>query len=148
MLNPRMSYGRSGLRLTESFESCRLTSYLDSKGVPTIGWGHTAGVFFPSMTCSQAQADAWLLEDEQFAVDTVNSAVNIPLTQDEFDALVDFSFNCGCAAFRHSAMLDLLNQGNYTGAAEQFDRWDKAGGKIVAGLLRRREAEKSEFNGQ
>jgi len=45
-------------------------------------------------------------------------------------------------------MLDLLNQGNYTGAAEQFDRWDKAGGKIVAGLLRRREAEKSEFNGQ
>ena len=63
----------------------------------------------------------------------------------EFDALVDFAFNCGCGAFAGSTLLKLLNAGDYPGAAAQFDVWDHASGKVVAGLLRRREAETQEF---
>lgn len=65
-----MEYSRDGLHLTEQFESCRLLAYLDSKGVPTIGWGHTAGVHL-GMTCTQEQADTWLKQDVQTAVNEV-----------------------------------------------------------------------------
>ena len=140
-----MEYSQNGLRLTEQFESCRLVAYLDSKGIPTIGWGHTFGVF-PGLTCDQAQADAWLLEDVQSAVGSVNRLVIAPLTQNEFDAVVDFVFNCGSGNFAGSTMLRLLNAGDYPGAANEFQLWDHASGQVVAGLLRRREAEKTEFN--
>jgi lysozyme len=91
------------------------------------------------------EANSLLLQDVQNAVDYVNSLVIVPLTQNEFDALVDFCFNCGYAAFAGSTMLKLLNAGNYQGAAEQFDSWDHAGGKVVAGLLRRRQIETNDF---
>lgn len=140
-----MNYSKDGMKLTESFESCRLTAYQDSKGVWTIGWGHTYGVF-AGMTCTQAQADAWLLADVQNAVIHVNEYVKVTLTQAEFDALVDFAFNVGCGNFHGSTMLRLLNAGDYRGAAVEFDKWDMAGGQVVAGLLRRRQAETNEFN--
>ena len=139
-----MEYSKNGLSLTEQFESCRLTAYPDSKGVPTIGWGHTAGVY-PGQTITQEQADDFLMADVQNAVAHVNNLVHIQLTQNEFDALVDFAFNCGCGAFASSTMLRLLNAGNITGAAYEFQRWDKADGTVVAGLLRRRIAESTEF---
>ena len=75
----------------------------------------------------------------------MNAVVTVPLTQNEFDALVDFAFNCGCNAFKSSTMLTLLNQGNYADAATQFDLWDHAAGKVVTGLLRRRQAETDLF---
>jgi lysozyme len=142
-----MQYSKQGLALTESFEGCRLTAYADSTGIPSIGYGHTAGVQLGD-TCTQEQADAWLLEDVQTAVNDVNRLVTVPLTQSEFDSLCDFVYNVGGGNFASSTMLKLLNAGNYSAAAEQFDRWDQAGGVVVAGLLRRREAEQSEFNGQ
>ena len=71
--------------------------------------------------------------------------MKVPLTQGEFDALTDFVFNCGCGAFAGSTMLRLLNAGDYQSAAGQFDLWDHAGGQVVAGLLRRREAETREL---
>lgn len=139
-----MSYGKSGRQLTEQFEGCRLVAYQDSRGIWTIGYGHTRGVY-PGMTCTQAQADAWLQEDIQWAASEVNRLVTVPLTQDEFDALTDFTFNCGSGNFDHSTLLRLLNTGDYADAADQFERWDLCDGKVVAGLLRRREAERELF---
>ena len=139
-----MTYSQDGLNLTKSFESCRLTAYLDSVGVPTIGWGHTSGVHM-GMTCTQAQADQWLQEDVQSSVKAVNAMVKVPLTQQQFDALVDFTFNLGAGNLEHSTLLRLLNAGDYTGAANEFDKWDRAGGQVLPGLLRRRQAEKDMF---
>ena len=139
-----MTYSQSGLHLTEQFESCRLTAYLDSKGIPTIGWGHTAGVQLGD-TCTQEQADAWLQQDIGWAVGVVNRAVTVTVTQGEFDALTDLVFNIGSGNFHDSTMLRLLNTGDYHGAADEFCKWDRAGGIIVAGLLRRRLAEEQEF---
>lgn len=144
MLN--MQYSKSGLQLTENFEGCKLVAYPDQVGVWTIGYGHTRGVY-PGMTCTQAQAEQWLLEDVAFCVNDVNTHVTVALTQGEFDALVDFCFNLGCQSLNGSTLLHLLNAGNYDGAAQEFEKWDHAGGKIVAGLLRRRLAEKQEFQG-
>lgn len=140
-----MTYSQDGMHLTESFESCRLTAYLDSVGVPTIGWGHTSGVKI-GMTCTQEQADQWLQEDVQSAVNAVNTMVKVQLTQQEFDALVDFTFNLGSGNLQHSTLLRLLNAGDYSGAAAEFDKWDRAGGQAMAGLLRRRQSEEDLFN--
>ncbi len=141
-----MIYSKSGLQLTESFEGCRLTAYQDVKGVWTIGVGHTGPGVYEGLIITQDQADAWLLQDVQNAVNHVNSLVTVQLTQPEFDALVDFCFNVGCGAFAGSTMLKLLNAGDYAGAADQFERWDKSGGRVIAGLLRRRQTEVQEFN--
>jgi lysozyme len=141
-----MSYSQSGLALTEGFESCRLAAYQDLKGVWTIGYGHTGPDVNDGLTITQDQADALLLADVKNAEDHVNNLVTVALTQAQFDALVDFAFNCGCAAFAGSTMLKLLNQGDYSSAAAQLDLWDHASGKVVAGLLRRRQAETDEFD--
>jgi len=120
--------------------------YADVKGVPTVGYGHTGDGVYVGMVISQLQAEAYLLQDVQHAENCVNNVVKVPLTQNEFDALTDFCFNIGCGAFASSTLLKLLNTGNYVGAAAQFDRWDLAGGTVIAGLLSRREAETNEFN--
>ena len=135
-----MNIGERGLALIREFEGVRLAAYLDSVGVPTIGYGHTKGVQMGD-TCSQEQADQWLKEDCADAEDCVNSAVSVPLTQCEFDALVSFVFNLGCGAFRKSTLLRKLLDSDYDGAAIEFRKWDKAGGQVLAGLTRRRAAE-------
>lgn len=140
-----MQYSKQGLTLTEGFEGCRLVAYQDTVGVWTIGYGHTKGVF-PGTSCTQAQAVQWLMDDIAASVANVNAHVHIQLTQGEFDALVDFDFNLGDGALDGSTLLKLVNQGNFTMAAEQFDSWDHAGGKVVADLLRRRGTEVTEFN--
>ena len=147
MTSLNMQYSLAGEHLTESFESCRFVAYQDSKGVWTIGWGHARGVQ-EGDTCTQEQADAWLLEDVQEAVDAVNRLVTVPLTQAQFDALVDFTFNAGEGNFASSTMLRLLNAGDYDGADAEFKRWDMCGGAHLAGLERRRLAEAAEFNGE
>jgi lysozyme len=140
-------YSQNGLTLTKGFESCRLTTYLDIGGVPTNGWGHTGPDVFMGQTITQATADANLLSDLQRFVNDVNNEVTVPLTQGEFDALVDFTFNDGNGAFMGSTLIKMLNAGDYAGAAAQFVRWDHAAGQVVAGLLRRRTAEAQEFTG-
>lgn len=140
-----MQYSKNGLTLTEGFESCRLVAYQDIKNIWTIGYGHTRGVY-PGMTITPEQAEQYLLADVQVAIAIVNASVKVPLTQGEFDALVDFVFNVGGGNFETSTMLRQLNAGNYQSAAAQFDSWDHASGQVVAGLLRRREAEVQEFN--
>jgi lysozyme len=98
------------------------------------------------MTCTQEQAEQWLQEDIQSAADAVNRLVTVELTQQEFDALVDFTFNLGAGNLQSSTLLRLLNSGDYTGAAGEFDKWDRAGGQVLAGLLRRRQAEADMFD--
>jgi lysozyme len=140
-----MKYSKTGLQLTEQFEGCLLTAYQDQVGRWTIGYGHTAGVV-PGQTCTPEEAEAMLAADTAWAVAIVNHMVRVPLTQGEFDALVDFTFNLGSGNFSHSTLLALVNQGNFTAAANEFQKWAHAGGVVVAGLLRRRIAEQTEFN--
>lgn len=140
-----MNYSLNGFHLTEGFESCRLVAYQDSVGVWTIGWGHTRGVRAGD-TCIQQQADLWLQEDVQWAVDAVNKLVKSALTQGQFDACVDFTFNAGETNFAKSTLLYDINVGDMAAADAQFARWDMAGGAHLAGLARRRAAEAGEFD--
>ena len=139
-----MQYSKNGLGLTESFEGCRLVAYQDSVGIWTIGYGHTKGIV-EGMTCTQEQAEQWLLADVANAVAAVNRLVHIAMSQDEFDSLVDFTFNLGVGNFAGSTLLKLLNARDIEGAANEFAKWDEAGGVVVAGLLRRRLAERALF---
>ena len=140
-----MIYGKDGLALTKSFEKCRLTPYQDSGGVWTNGWGNTHRVT-PGVTISQDQADADLLANVQDAVDCVNDSVTVALTQDQFDALVDFVFNVGCGAFKGSTLRRKLNAGDFVGADAQFSVWNKIKGIPSRGLDNRRAAEDALFD--
>lgn len=140
-----MRYGKNGLDLTKDWEKCRLKPYRDGGGVWTNGWGNTHRVD-PSVTITQEQADCDLLMNVQDAVDAVNDHVTVGVTQNQFDALVDFTFNCGVGAFKTSTLLKMLNGGDSAGACAQLDRWVKDNGQVVAGLQRRRDAEQDLFN--
>ena len=136
-----------GLDLIKRFESCRLEAFKPTPNdVWTIGWGHTQGVKMGD-TCTQAEADAWLAEDVKDAEQCVEAEVSVPMRQQEFDALVSFTFNLGCGNLRKSTLLRLLNNSDYDGAALEFRRWDKGGGQVLAGLTRRRDAESRLFEG-
>lgn len=143
-MNQEMQYSSNGLALTEQFEGCDLTAYQDAGGVWTNGYGNTHGVV-PGSTITQSQAIADLHANLQNSVNDVNRLVTVQLTQGEFDALVDFDFNLGRGNLATSTLLKLLNASDFAGAAAQFDRWDQCDGKVLAGLLRRRQAETSEF---
>ena len=133
--------------LEKQYEGCRLMAYPDpgTGGVPwTIGYGHTKGVK-QGDTCTQMQADAWLIEDIAWAVRAVSLAERVPLTDNEQEALVDFVFNVGATAFNASTLLRKLNAGDYEGASNEFARWNLAGGKVLSGLVKRRAAETALF---
>lgn len=140
-----MIYSDRGFELTKQFEGCKLIAYQDQVGVWTIGYGHTENVK-QGDTCTQVQAELWLREDVQDCIDAINKFCKVNLNQSQFDALVDFAFNLGIGALLKSTLWKKLNAGDYQGAAREFERWDMAGGKHVPGLLRRRLAEKFEFN--
>ena len=141
-----MVLSQKGLDLIKSFEGIRLTAYWDSLGsVWTIGYGHTGGVY-DGQVITQAQAEELLRQDTGSAQSTVNNNVTVTLTQGQFDALVSFTFNCGSGAFTSSTLLVLLNQGNYSGACAELDKWVHAGGVVVQGLVNRRNAEQDLFN--
>lgn len=139
-----MNYSGSGQGMTARFEGCRLKAYLDSAGVPTLGYGHIEGIKMGD-ECSQAQADAWLEADIMRVVAQLNRDLKVRVDQGEFDALVDFAFNLGLHALEHSTLWAKLSAGDIAGAAAEFPRWDHAGGVEVAGLLTRRLAEQKEF---
>ena len=139
-----MNYSKNGLHLTENFEGLRLTAYPDpaTHGDPwTIGYGHTGAEVHQGMTITQEQAEEFLMQDVQKAVQTVNSKVHTDLTQNEFESLVDFVFNCGAGNFAGSTLLRKINAGDMEGAALEFEKWTHADGKVMAGLIKRRHAE-------
>lgn len=139
------SYTASGLSLTELSEGLKLVAYQDGGGVWTCGYGHTQGVT-SGTTCTQQIAESWLSMDVANAVFCVNHLVIVELTQNEFNALVDFVFNLGSGNFSGSTLLRKLNSGDYAGAALEFPKWDLCAGSVSAGLLARRAAEQALFN--
>lgn len=134
----------AGLDLIKRFEGVRYRAYQDAVGVWTIGYGHTSTAR-PGMTISPTQAEELLRQDVERFEAAVERLVRVPLTQSEFDALVSFTFNVGEGALRSSTLLRLLHAGSIQAAADQFLRWTHAGGRELAGLVRRREAERALF---
>lgn len=132
-----MNIGNKGLELIKSFEGCQLTAYKCPANVWTIGWGHTQGVY-EGMTITQEQADNMLREDVKYyadAVDRYNSRFNF--TQEEFDSLTSFTYNCGVGSLQ--AVMSCCNTKQEI--AEECKLYNKGGGVVLAGLVRRREEE-------
>jgi len=153
-----MKTSEGGRALIEKYEGLILRAYDDyndkivpegqtPKGVLTIGYGHTTSAGAPIVYIGQqitaAEADRILSEDLGKVEVQVNSSVRVPITQNQFDALVSFEFNTG--ALKRSTLLVKLNNKDYEGAADQFLVWNKAGGRVLEGLERRREAERALF---
>lgn len=155
-----MQVGRAGKLLFQAWEGLELNEYIDSGGAPTIGVGHLmtrsermsgkiiikgkAVVYRNGLTTDQC----WDLLDQDLdsAENTVNNAVKIGLNQNQFDALVSFVFNIGETAFRTSTLLKVLNAGNFDQVPTQLRRWIRDNGKVVKGLINRREKEITLWN--
>lgn len=139
-----MQTSTKGIELIQRFEGLELTAYLCPAGVWTIGYGHTGDVKEGDRV-TRAEATALLQKDLKRFERVVESSIDVSLTQEQFDALVSFTYNLGGGALRKSTLRRILNQGDYQGAAEEFLRWVKAGGKTLKGLVRRRAAERELF---
>jgi lysozyme len=133
-----------GIEIIKEHEGLRLNAYRDPVGIWTIGYGHTRNVR-EGDRITESAAESFLMQDIARAEHCIRAFVRVPLTQGQFDALVSFIFNVGCGAFQTSTMLRHLNRGNHDLAAEQFPRWVNGGGKILRGLVRRREDERILF---
>lgn len=144
-----MQTSEKGIALIKEFEGCKLTAYQDSVGVWTIGYGWTQPVdgkpIRAGMTVKQETAERLLKTGLVSYESDVSRLVKVGLTQGQFDALVSFTYNLGARSLSISTLLRKLNAGDYAGAADEFLRWNKAGGKILNGLTRRREAERALF---
>ena len=135
-----MKISLEGLSLIKRFEGCRLKAYKCSAGVLTIGYGHTGGVT-ETDTITQDDANKLLQEDVAKFEEYVDDNVIVELNQGQFDALVAWTFNLGPGNLRESTMLKKLNEADYTSVPNEMKRWNKAGGKTLDGLIRRRNAE-------
>lgn len=142
-----------GVDLIRGFEGLRTSAYLDSVNVWTIGYGT---IKYPSGkrvtkgdVCTEAQAKMYMKNDLKVFVSAVNKLVTVPLNQNQFDALVSLLYNIGETAFANSTLLRKLNAGDYKGAAEQFEVWNKGRVKgvlqVIPGLANRRKAERKVF---
>ncbi|HCT7897887.1 TPA: lysozyme [Enterobacter cloacae] len=144
-----MQTSDKGISLIKQFEGCKLTAYQDSVGVWTIGYGWTQHVdgkpIRAGMTIKQETAERLLKTGLVSYESDVSRLVKVGLTQGQFDALVSFTYNLGARSLSTSTLLRKLNAGDYAGAADEFLRWNKAGGKVLNGLTRRREAERALF---
>ncbi|MDE1714955.1 lysozyme (plasmid) [Chromobacterium amazonense] len=140
-----MQTSANGINLIKQFEGLRLAAYQDSVGVWTVGYGHTSPDVKPGLRISNEQAEQLLRQDLARFEKGVGRLVKAPISQNQFDALVSFSYNLGLGSLQSSTLLRLLNQGDYQGAAGQFPRWDRAGGQVLAGLTHRRLAERDLF---
>jgi lysozyme len=135
-----MKISEEGISLIKRFEGCRLEAYKCSAEVLTIGYGHTGGVKEDD-TITQEEADKLLKADVFKFEKNVEDNVKVELNQSQFDALVAWTFNLGVGNLRSSTMLQKLNNEDYTSVPSEMKRWNKAGGKTLDGLIRRRKAE-------
>lgn len=146
-----MAVSAVGIAALTGHEGLRTTGYLDSVGIPTVCYGHTATAVV-GQTVSHEHCEALLAQDLAEFSATVNRYVEVPLSQQQFDALVSFCYNVGSRACRDSTLFRTLNAGDYYGAAHQFDRWKFAQGRDCTiranncyGVWTRRMAEKELF---
>jgi lysozyme len=144
---PLRKTNQAALKLIKSFEGLYLESYQDAVGVWTIGWGSTKGIR-PGMKITVAQAENMLQDELEKFEAAVADTVKVQINDDQFSALVSFSYNLGARSLAESTLLKLLHQGKFQEAADQFPRWDKAGGQSLLGLSRRRRAERALFLSQ
>lgn len=131
------SLGIATIKESEGFSP---NAYLDTGGVPTIGYGHTRGVRI-GQTCTPGEAEAWLEADLADAERDVSSLVKVPLTDNQFAALVSFVFNIGSTQFGKSTLLRKLNAGDYASVPVQLSAWVFDNGRVVDGLRKRRARE-------
>ena len=139
-----MEISQVGIELIKQFEGCRLKAYKDAVGVWTIGYGHTVDVK-EGIEISQHQADTMLASDLGKYGNYINEYVTVALNSNQFDALTSWVYNLGPGNLRSSTMLKVLNEGSYNDVPFQIERWNKAGGQVLNGLVRRREAEAELF---
>jgi len=139
-----MKTSTNGINLIKKHEGCYLKSYKCPADVWTIGYGHTKNVK-SGMKITQAQAERYLKDDLTTYENAVKKYVKVSINQNQFDALVSFTFNCGTGALKNSTLLKKLNKKDYNGAANEFLKWNKSNGKILSGLTKRRKAERSLF---
>lgn len=137
-----------GEELIKHFESLFLKAYKDPVGIWTIGWGHTGlthkdGTVHSGRTITEDEAQELFEHDMTYFEKGVLKLVTVDLTDDQFAALVSFHFNTG--SLGKSTLLKKLNAGDYAGAAAEFPKWNKAGGKVLRGLTRRRASEQNLF---
>ena len=155
--------------VAKPFESCSLAAYWDPAGFPTNGWGNllsrvTKSKIMQQFGYSSKEADTWLREqwpditqeeaDKRFRINidkaftSTKRLVKIPLSPNQYAALIDFCFNCGSGNLQISTLLKLVNRGDFILAADEFLKWNKAGGVVYRGLTRRRSVERKMFIGE
>jgi lysozyme len=139
-----MELNTAGIELIKSFESCKLTCYPDAIGLPTIGWGHRTDLAIGA-TIDQTTANKLLIDDLRAFSEKVANLLEVDLNDNQFSALVSFAYNCGVHNLASSTLLKLVNSSDFEQAANEFHKWDRAAGNELAGLLRRRLAEKALF---
>jgi len=137
--------GKAGLDLVKSFEGLKLTAYRCPAGILTIGYGSTGPHVTAGKVITEAQADDLLQDDLNRFEKAVTRLVTVPLTQNQYDALVSFAFNVGISALERSTLLKRVNAKLFDQAKAEFAKWNRAGGRPLAGLTRRRAAEAALF---
>ena len=146
-----MKISNNGLNLIKEFEGLSLKPYLDAVNIPTIGFGSTyyedgTKVTLKDKPITEERATQLLefIANKTFS-ENINKVVKVPLSQNQFDALVSFAYNIGNKNFNWSTLLKKLNLSDYEGASSEFLRWNQANGKILNGLVLRRQKEKELF---
>lgn len=142
-----METSQEGIALIKHYEGCRLESYQCSAGVWTIGYGSTKNVK-EGMSISSEKAEKLLINDIQVFEKEIKKLVTVPLIQNQFDAIVSWTFNLGSSNLKTSTMLKVLNNGVYEAVPEQIKRWNKVGGVVNDGLVKRRKSEALLFEGK
>ena len=142
-----MKISEEGLALIKKFEGCELEAYQCAAGIWTIAYGRIKEVK-EGHTCTQEQAETWLDEELHEYQSYIDDMVKVNLEQCQFDALVSWVYNLGPSNLKSSTLLKVLNNSEYDEVPEQIKRWNKAGGKVLEGLVRRREAEALLFLGK
>jgi lysozyme len=142
-----MNISQEGISLIKKFEGCELEAYKCAAGVWTIGYGHTKDVKEGDSILKE-DAESMLVHELQKYCNDVDIAVKVDLKQNEFDALVSWTYNLGLTNLNSSTMLKVLNEGKHDEVPAQMKRWNKASGQVKQGLIRRREAEALMFEGK
>ena len=138
-----MKTSLNGIQFIEQFESFQPKAYHCPTGILTIGYGHTGPDVHEDQVIDQDTATVLMMDDLTKVEKCINDHVIVPLSQNQFDALVSLTFNIGCGAFTTSTLLKIINDGRPDQAALQFVRWDHIGSLVSQGLLRRRTAEQA-----
>lgn len=141
-----MKLSENGTKLIKKYEGCRLKAYKCPRGVWTIGYGHTNNVR-PNDVITQDEAEELFKQDVKVFENAINRLIKVKLNQNQFDALVSFTFNLGYGdrGLGGSTLLRLLNNSDYIGASKQFSRWVYSGDRVLEGLIKRRNEEKELF---